>query len=84
MAENAFSFAPGARSREVGRATIGIILCKDRNEVIVEYALRDSGKPMGVAKYPPSTALPEQLRNELPTAEELSAVTGDGGEFEFR
>lgn len=55
--------------------SIGIILCKDRNEVIVEYALRDSGKPMGVAKYQLSTALPEQLRNELPTAEELSAVT---------
>jgi hypothetical protein len=32
------------------RPSIGIILCKDRNEVVVEYALRDSGKPMGVAK----------------------------------
>ena len=37
--------------------TIGIILCKGRNEVIVEYALRDTSKPMGVAQYRLSPAL---------------------------
>ena len=56
------------------RPSIGIILCKDRNEVVVEYALRDSGKPMGVAQYRMSTALPDQLKNDLPTAEDLAAV----------
>lgn len=53
--------------------SIGIILCKGRNEVIVEYALRDTTKPMGVAQYRLSPALPEQLRYELPTAEDLAA-----------
>jgi hypothetical protein len=50
--------------------------------VIVEYALRDSGKPMGVAQYRTSTALPEQLMDDLPTAEDLAAVMADrdGGE----
>jgi hypothetical protein len=64
------------------RPSIGIILCRDRNEVVVEYALRDSGKPMGVAQYRTSTALPEQLMDELPTAEDLAAVMTDrdGGE----
>ena len=57
--------------------SIGIILCKDRNEVIVEYALRDSGKPMGVAQYRLSAALPEQLKNDLPTAEDLAAIAAD-------
>lgn len=52
--------------------TIGIILCKQRNEVIVEYALRDTAKPMGVAEYVLSGALPAQLRDELPTLEELA------------
>lgn len=52
--------------------TIGIILCKERNEVIVEYALRDTAKPMGVAEYVLSEALPAQLQNDLPTAEELA------------
>ena len=59
------------------RPSIGIILCKDRNEVVVEYALRDSGKPMGVAQYRTSTALPERLMDELPTAEDLAAMIAD-------
>jgi hypothetical protein len=64
------------------RPSIGIILCKDRNQVVVEYALRDSGKPMGVAQYRTSTALPKQLMDELPTAEDLAAAMADrdGGE----
>src|SRR5438046_2876902 len=52
--------------------SIGIILCKGRNEVIVEYALRDSSKPMGVAQYRLSPALPEQLKRDLPTIEDLA------------
>jgi hypothetical protein len=48
-----------------------------RNKVVVEYALRDSGKPMGVAQYRLSPALPEQLKNDLPTAEDLASVTAD-------
>ena len=45
--------------------------------MIVEYALRDSGKPMGVAQYRLSPALPDQLKNDLPTAEDLAAVVGE-------
>jgi predicted nuclease of restriction endonuclease-like (RecB) superfamily len=52
--------------------TIGIILCKGRNEVIVEYALRDSSKPIGVAQYRLSSMLPPQLQQALPTIEDLS------------
>jgi hypothetical protein len=55
------------------RASIGIILCKGRNEIIVEYALRDTSKPMGVAQYRLTAALPEELEGELPTTSELSA-----------
>lgn len=52
--------------------SIGIILCKSRNEVIVEYALRDAMKPMGVAEYRVSPALPAQLQDVLPTAQEFA------------
>ena len=52
--------------------TIGIILCKGRNEVIVEYTLRDTSKPMGVAQYRLSPVLPPQLQRDLPTVEELA------------
>ncbi len=53
-------------------STIGIILCKERNQVVVEYSLRESNRPMGVSAYKLSSALPEQLRAELPTAEEFA------------
>jgi hypothetical protein len=51
----------------VDAPTIGLILCKGRNEVIVEYALRDSAKPLGVAAYRVSPQLPKQFEADLPT-----------------
>lgn len=57
---------------EDDKPSIGIILCEGKNEVIVEYALRDSAKPMGVAEYKLSPALPVQLQAELPTIEEFA------------
>ena len=53
--------------------SIGIILCKGKNQVVAEYALRDMGKPIGVADHRLTTALPDQLKNQLPTVEELQA-----------
>nr|WP_298718935.1 PDDEXK nuclease domain-containing protein [uncultured Steroidobacter sp.] len=53
------------------RPSIGIILCKGRNQIVVEYALRDTSKPMGVAQYRLSAALPKRLKRDLPTAEDL-------------
>lgn len=52
--------------------SIGIILCKGKNAVVVEYALRDAAKPMGVAEYRLSGALPEPLQADLPTAAEFA------------
>jgi predicted nuclease of restriction endonuclease-like (RecB) superfamily len=52
--------------------SIGIILCQGKNAVVVEYALRDSAKPMGVAEYRVSQALPESLRGQLPSVADLS------------
>lgn len=52
--------------------TIGIILCQGKNAVVVEYALRDSAKPMGVAEYKLSGALPISLQAALPTADDLA------------
>ena len=49
--------------------SIGMILCKGRNEMIVEYALRESARPMGVAEYRLSTTLPKGLEADLPSQE---------------
>jgi hypothetical protein len=52
--------------------SIGIILCPGRNAIIVDYALRDTSKPMGVARYTHSPALPLELQRSLPTAEQFA------------
>ena len=54
---------------------IGIILCKNRNRFVAEYALKDINKPMGVAEWQTRLvqSLPEDLKGSLPTIEELEA-----------
>jgi len=51
--------------------SIGIILCKDKSRTIVEYALRVSRKPIGVAAYKITTQLPRNLKKELPSPEQV-------------
>ena len=53
------------------KRSIGIIFYKSKKEKIIEYALRDTSKPMGVATYKLATELPEKYRDVLPDAEEL-------------
>ena len=59
--------------RSEDQPSLGLILCKERNKLIVEYTLRDVSKPMGVAEYRLTQALPKKLRSELPTTEDLAA-----------
>lgn len=54
--------------------SIGIILCKSKDEEIVELSFSDTSKPMGVATYRTSKDLPERLRNALPDIEELKKL----------
>jgi predicted nuclease of restriction endonuclease-like (RecB) superfamily len=56
------------------RPSIGIILCKSKNKVVAEYALRDSGKPIGVSSYRATRALPESLKGDLPGVQELEKL----------
>lgn len=53
--------------------SIGIILCKSKNGVVVEYALRDMKKPIGVSEHQLTEALPKPLQGQLPTVEQLEA-----------
>ncbi|MEN6439315.1 MAG: DUF1016 domain-containing protein, partial [Syntrophobacter sp.] len=54
--------------------SIGIILCKEKSRTIVEYALHDARKPIGVATYEITTTLPKELRGQLPQPEEIAAL----------
>ena len=53
-------------------ASIGMIICKEKSKTIVEYALKDAKKPIGVATYTITASLPQKLSKFFPTIEELS------------
>lgn len=61
-------------------STIGLLLCKSKNKIVAEYALRDSNKPIGVAEYQLIEALPTDLQTSLPSIEAIEqALTDDAG-----
>ena len=51
---------------------IGIIICRDKNKTVVEYALRTAGRPIGVATYTVVPQLPETYRDQLPSPEAIA------------
>ncbi len=51
--------------------SIGIILCKEKSRTFVEYALKDSNKPIGVSTYKLTSKLPHELKKYLPAPEEM-------------
>ena len=57
------------------KQTIGLLLCKGKDRLVAEYALRDLNKPIGVADWETRIveSLPEELRGSLPTIEEIEA-----------
>lgn len=61
------------------KPSIGLILCKERNRIIVEYALRTSTRPMGVATYKLTRTLPRELKANLPAPEQLEAELQKAG-----
>ncbi len=56
---------------EFDQPSIGLILCKTKNKIIAEYALRDISKPIGIAEYKINQMLPEDIKGELPSIEEI-------------
>jgi len=57
--------------------SIGIILCKDKKRTIVEYALKNSKKPIAVASYHITSTLPKELRKELPSPEQIQQLLAE-------
>lgn len=62
------------------RPTIGLLLCRSKNKIVVEYALRNLVRPIGVADWETQLVakLPDELRGSLPTVEEIEAELGGG------
>ena len=54
-------------------STIGLLLCKNKNNLVAEYSLRDMSKPMGISEYRISGELPEELKAQLPSVEDIQS-----------
>jgi len=63
--------------REGDNKTIGLLLCKSKDKVKAEYALRDIQKPIGISDYELGQAFPKNLRSSLPSIEEIEAEFGN-------
>ena len=61
---------------EQDNPTIGLLLCKTKNKVVAEYALRDTTQPMGVAEYQLIESLPAALQTSLPSIEQIENELG--------
>lgn len=53
--------------------TIGILICKDKDDVVAEYALDDISQPIGIAEYELTKVLREEFKSSLPTVEEIES-----------
>ena len=51
--------------------TIGLLICKDKNEILARYALELSSQPLGISSYELSNLIPEKFQGDLPTIEEI-------------
>jgi predicted nuclease of restriction endonuclease-like (RecB) superfamily len=62
------------------RPTIGLLLCKTKNKVVAEYALRGKDQPLGVAEYQLVESLPAEFQTSLPSIEQIEReLAGDDG-----
>ena len=52
-------------------ATIGLILCQEKNKLFAEYALRDINKPIGISEFELTRMLPSDLKSSLPSVEDI-------------
>ena len=58
---------------EQDNPTIGILICKSKNDTVVEYALKDVHKPIGVSEYIITKKLPDEFKSSLPSIKDIEA-----------
>lgn len=56
---------------EQDNPTIGLLICKDKDDVVAEYALNDISQPIGIAAYELTKVLREEFKSSLPTIEKI-------------
>ena len=65
------SAVDGILKKEQDNPSIGLLLCKSKNNLVAEYSLKDMSKPIGVSAYQITSSLPEELERQLPSVEDI-------------
>ena len=65
------SAVDGLLKKEQDHPSIGLLLCKSKNDLVAEYSLKDMSKPIGVSAYHITSCLPEEFEKQLPSVEDL-------------
>ena len=65
------SAVDGILKQEQDNPSIGLLLCKSKNDLVAEYSLKDMSKPIGVSAYQVTSNLPEELGKQLPSIEDI-------------
>ena len=67
------SAVDGILKKEHDNPSIGLLLCKSKNDLVAEYSLKDMSKPIGVSAYRVTSNLPEELEKQLPSIEDIQS-----------
>lgn len=65
------SAVDGLLKKEYDNPSIGLLLCKNKNDLVAEYSLKDMSKPIGVSEYRITSNLPVELEQQLPSIEDI-------------
>ena len=65
------SAVDGILRQEQDNPSVGLLLCKSKNDLVAEYSLKDMSKPIGVSAYQVTSKLPEELEKQLPSVEDI-------------
>ena len=62
------------KKKSTDNPTIGLLICKTKNNVMAQYALEATSQPIGISEYQLSQLMPENLKSQLPTIEDIEAT----------
>lgn len=65
------------KKKPTDNPTIGLLICKTKNNVMAQYALESTNQPIGISEYQLSKLMPEHIQNQLPTIEDIEATLSD-------
>ena len=67
----------GILRKEGDNQTIGLLVCKTKDKVLAQYSVNSVKTPIGISEYDLSRAIPEQVKNSMPTIEEIESELKD-------